>query len=861
MSHERGWLAEELRRRGLSRRDFMSFCATMAASLALPDRAAAQIARAIQKTEKPVLVWLEFQDCAGNTEGFLRGSRPTAAEVILDVLSLDYHETLMAAAGHQAEANLAKTVKERAGAYIAIVEGSIPTGANGAYCTIGGRAAIDIAREVCASAAATIAIGTCASFGGIPAAAPNPTGALSVADAVPGVKNLINLSACPANVENLHGAARPLPDVQALAAARSLSPAAVRVRQDDPRQLRAARALQRRPVRRGVGRRGPSRWATASTRWAARARSPRRTVRTSAGTTGTNWPIGCGHPCIGCAEPNFWDTMTPFYQHLSGIPGFGAASDIDTIGAMAVLGVGAAFAGHGLIQIMKRVWQPARTGAAEAASQRRAVMSRVVVDPVTRIEGHLRIEAEVDGGAVRDAWSSSTMFRGIEIILKGRDPRDAWAFAQRICGVCTTVHAIASIRAVENAIGAAPPPNARLLRNLIMAAQCVQDHVVHFYHLHALDWVDIVSALSADPAKTSSLAESISDWPLSSPKYFAGVRDRLKGFVDRGQLGPFANAYWGHPAYRLPPEANLMAVAHYLEALDWQREFIKMHAVLGGKNPHLQSFLVGGMATPVDPDSQAALNTHTIAQLKSLRRDGARLRGPRLHPGPAGHRVVLQGLGRARPRRRQLPGLRRISRGRHARQPPLFIPPGIIRGAGSVEGGAVRSRQHHRVRHAFLVPLRAGRRDGAASVQGRDVAQLHRPDAAVRAAQHRQQVFVAEVAALRRRADGGRTARAHARRVRVRPRARQGARRRHPEEALRRPGGAVLDARPRRGARHRDAGARREDGRLGRRPRGEHGGRRAAHPRQLEMGAAHAGRPTRRAAASTKRRAERSATG
>ncbi len=245
-------------------------------------------------------------------------------------------------------------------------------------------------------------------------------------------------------------------------------------------------------------------------------------------------------------------------------------------------------------------------------------MSRIVVDPVTRIEGHLRIEAEVDGGVVKDAWSSSTMFRGIELILKGRDPRDAWAFAQRICGVCTTVHAITSIRAVENAIGAAPPPNARLLRNLIIASQCVQDHVVHFYHLHALDWVDIVSALSADPAKTASLAQSISDWPLSSASYFGGVRDRVKGFVDRGQLGPFANAYWGHPAYKLPPEANLMAVAHYLEALDWQREFIKMHAVLGGKNPHLQSFLVGGMATPVDPNSQAALNAGTIAGLKEL---------------------------------------------------------------------------------------------------------------------------------------------------------------------------------------------------------------------------------------------------
>ena len=249
-------------------------------------------------------------------------------------------------------------------------------------------------------------------------------------------------------------------------------------------------------------------------------------------------------------------------------------------------------------------------------------MTHVVVDPVTRIEGHLRIEAEVDGGAVKEAWSSCTMFRGIELILEGRDPRDAWAFAQRICGVCTTVHAIASIRAVEHAIGANPPPNARILRNLIIAAQNVQDHVIHFYHLQALDWVDIVSALSADPAKTSTLAQSISDWPLSSARYFAGVRDRVKAFVERGQLGIFANAYWGHSAYRLPPEANLMAVAHYLEALDWQRRFIKIHAILGGKNPHLQSFLVGGMATPVDPDAQASLNMGTIGALRKLVAEG-----------------------------------------------------------------------------------------------------------------------------------------------------------------------------------------------------------------------------------------------
>jgi len=249
-------------------------------------------------------------------------------------------------------------------------------------------------------------------------------------------------------------------------------------------------------------------------------------------------------------------------------------------------------------------------------------MTHIVVDPVTRIEGHLRVEAEVDGGVVKDAWSSSTMFRGIELILRGRDPRDAWAFTQRICGVCTTVHAIASIRAVEKAINAVPPPNARLLRNLIIAAQCVQDHVVHFYHLHALDWVDVTVALSADPAKTATLAQSISDWPLSSANYFSGVQGRLKTFVQRGQLGPFANAYWGHPAYRLPPEANLMAVAHYLEALDWQRRFIRIHAILGGKNPHLQSFLVGGMATPVDIDSQNALNADTIAALDKLVAEG-----------------------------------------------------------------------------------------------------------------------------------------------------------------------------------------------------------------------------------------------
>ena len=240
--------------------------------------------------------------------------------------------------------------------------------------------------------------------------------------------------------------------------------------------------------------------------------------------------------------------------------------------------------------------------------------SRIVVDPITRIEGHLRIEAEVDGGKVTDAWASGTMFRGMEIILRGRDPRDAWLFTQRICVVCTTVHAIASVRAVENALGIRIPPNARLLRNLIMASQNIQDHVIHFYILHALDWVDVSSALKADPAKASALAASISDWPYTD---FVAVQKRVQALVDSGQPGFLGSAYWGHPAYKLPPEGNLVALAHYLEALDFQREFIRMQALIGAKNPHIQTLLVGGVAHPVDPSSENALNANELAFLQA----------------------------------------------------------------------------------------------------------------------------------------------------------------------------------------------------------------------------------------------------
>jgi len=244
---------------------------------------------------------------------------------------------------------------------------------------------------------------------------------------------------------------------------------------------------------------------------------------------------------------------------------------------------------------------------------------RIVVDPITRIEGHLRIEAQMDeaGKTIQSAYSSGTMVRGIEIILRGRDPRDAWAFTQRICGVCTLVHGIASVRAVENAINYTIPPNAQLIRNLMIAAQFVHDHVMHFYHLHALDWVDVVSALSANPKETADLAQSISHYPKSSYGYFADMQTKLKNFVESGQLGIFAQGYWGHPAFKLPPEINLLAFSHYLEALAWQREAAKLHTIFGGKNPH-PNFLVGGVACPIDLNSDSALNVKKLVQVQEI---------------------------------------------------------------------------------------------------------------------------------------------------------------------------------------------------------------------------------------------------
>lgn len=348
-----GWLEPELKRRGVSRRDFVTFCAGMAGVLSLPRSAAGQIAAALEKAQKPVLVWLEFQDCAGNTESFLRSSRPTVADIVLETLSVDYHETIMAAAGVRAEEALQRVVQKKAGQFIAVVEGSIPAGAGGVYCTIGGRSAQQIAREVCGAAAATIAIGSCAAYGGLPAAAPNPTNALSVSAAVPEAKNVINLPACPANAENLTALItyyltfKRWPPLDAdrrplFAYGKSIHDNCERRAHFDAGQYvenwgdeghRSGYCLYK------MGCKGPVSFQNCPVvRW----------------NDGTNWPIGCGHPCVGCAERAFWDRMTPFYKHLPGVPGFGVGSDIDVAGAWLAGGTAAAFAAHGLVQLGRR---------------------------------------------------------------------------------------------------------------------------------------------------------------------------------------------------------------------------------------------------------------------------------------------------------------------------------------------------------------------------------------------------------------------------------------------------------------------------------------------------------------------------
>jgi len=243
---------------------------------------------------------------------------------------------------------------------------------------------------------------------------------------------------------------------------------------------------------------------------------------------------------------------------------------------------------------------------------------RITIDPITRIEGHLRIDVEVENNAVSNAWASCTMWRGIEKILRGRDPRDAWLFTQRFCGVCTTVHAMASVRAVEDALKLEVPPNAQFIRNLILIAHALHDHIVHFYQLSALDWVDILQIPKADPARASKLAESLSPWPRNSRNELKAAQDKVNAVAASGQLGIFANGYWGHPAMRLSPDINLLAFTHYLQALEYQRKALQIVGMLGSKTPHIQNLLVGGVANAIDLDSPSALGMDKLEQIKIL---------------------------------------------------------------------------------------------------------------------------------------------------------------------------------------------------------------------------------------------------
>jgi hydrogenase small subunit len=334
-------IASGLFSKGVSRRDFMKFCTTMAAALALPAGYASKIAEALETAKKPSVVWLEFQACTGNTESLL----------ILDIVSYDYHETVMAPAGHQAEKSLEDVVKNEKGKYIAIVEGSIPTAEGGVYCCIGGRTALDIAKEVCGSALATIAVGACAWDGGWPAAKPNPTGAMGVKDVVPGI-TLINLPGCPANVENITGTivhfltfgSFPVCDgmgrpyfaygmkIHDHCERRAHFDAGQFVRQWGDEGHRMGWCLYE------MGCKGPETFKNCpSIRW----------------NEGTNWPVGSGHGCIGCAAPHFWDTMTPFYRRLPKVPGFGIESTADKVGAGLAAVTAAGLAAHGIVRLAR----------------------------------------------------------------------------------------------------------------------------------------------------------------------------------------------------------------------------------------------------------------------------------------------------------------------------------------------------------------------------------------------------------------------------------------------------------------------------------------------------------------------------
>ncbi len=339
-------------KKGVSRRDFMKFCSGMAAVLALPSSFIPKIAEAVSG-QKPILVWLEYQDCAGDSEALLRATNPTVGDIILDVFSVDYHETIMSPAGHQAEKSLMDVVKNHKGKYFVIVEGSIPLKDDGVYCCVGGRSAVDLAREVCGNALATIAVGTCAAYGGIPAAAPNPTGAVSVKEAVPNA-TVINLPGCPVNVENLTATVvhyltfGSLPNTDKygrpyFAFGKRIHDNCERRGHFDAGQF--VREWGDAGHRQGwclyeMGCKGPETFHNCPT------------VKYN---EGTSWPVQAGHGCIGCSEPHFWDTMSPFYRRLPTAPGFGIEKTADQIGAGLALATAAGFVIHGVSSAFRHI--------------------------------------------------------------------------------------------------------------------------------------------------------------------------------------------------------------------------------------------------------------------------------------------------------------------------------------------------------------------------------------------------------------------------------------------------------------------------------------------------------------------------
>ncbi len=345
-------ILEAWQRRGVSRRDFLKFCTAMAATLSLPAAFVPRIAQALEDRRLPV-IWLEFQACTGDTEALLRSYHPPVADLILDTISLEYHETIMAAAGVQAEEARHQAIEKHRGRYLVVIDGSIPLAEEGIYCTIGGHTALAIAREVCADAAAIIAVGTCAAYGGIPAAAPNPTGAASLRQAVPEARNVLHLPGCPVNTHNLTATLVHFLTFNRLPATDRLGRPyfGYRKRIHDNCERRShfdagqyAEAFGDEGHRRGfclykLGCKGPETF---------------HNCPTARYNEGQSWPVMAGHGCIGCSEPAFWDTMSPFYRRLPKVPGFPIEATAERIGIGLAAVTAAAFGAHAVASAMRK---------------------------------------------------------------------------------------------------------------------------------------------------------------------------------------------------------------------------------------------------------------------------------------------------------------------------------------------------------------------------------------------------------------------------------------------------------------------------------------------------------------------------